>query len=231
MNEHRHHGHDHDHHDHSAPAKPGYPEHPEEEMVGQAREPAVHGDHGDYGGHWIGRVSARSFSCTAAGSSSRARGGSSGHLLPDAFVRELEALHDRVPPLSFDAIRAVVERELVGPIGGLFAEFDPEPMAAATIAQVHAARLSDGRHVVVKVRRPDLRAVIDRDTAVLGHVARLLDRAVPPLRMLDLPVMAVELRESLRREADSRLEVTSIRRFRNKLRSRRPPPPSSQRRC
>jgi ubiquinone biosynthesis protein len=138
-------------------------------------------------------------------------------LLPDAFVRELEALHDRVPPLPFDAIRAVVERELDGPIGDLFAEFDPEPMAAATIAQVHAARLSDGRHVVVKVRRPDLRAVIDRDTAVLGHVARLLDRAVPPLRMLDLPVMAVELRESLRREADFRLEVTSIRRFRDKL--------------
>src|SRR5690606_30942625 len=69
----------------------------------------------------------------------------------------------------------------------------------------------------VKVRRPDLRAVIDRDTKVLGHVARILDRAVPPLRMLDLPVMVVELRESLHREADFRREAGSIRRFRDKL--------------
>jgi ubiquinone biosynthesis protein len=54
-------------------------------------------------------------------------------------------------------------------------------MAAATVAQVHAARLPDGRHVVVKVRRPDLKPVIERDTAVPGHIARMLDRVAPPL--------------------------------------------------
>jgi ubiquinone biosynthesis protein len=138
-------------------------------------------------------------------------------MLPDAYVRELEALHDRVPPLPYESVRTILENELGQEIEAAFASFNTEPLAAATIAQVHAARLSDGREVVVKVRRPDLEAAIDRDTAVLGYVAWLADTLVPPLRPLDLPALVIEFRETLRREADFRIEARSIRRFREKL--------------
>ncbi len=139
-------------------------------------------------------------------------------LLPDAYVTELEALHDRVPPLPFETVRAVVETELGRPLDALFATFAAAPLAAATIAQVHAARLHDGREVVVKVRRPDLEAVIERDTAVLAFVAWLADAVAPPLRPLDLPALVLEFRETLRRESDFRLEAEAIRRFRHSLR-------------
>ncbi|MGK7311412.1 MAG: ABC1 kinase family protein [Candidatus Longimicrobiales bacterium M2_2A_002] len=140
-------------------------------------------------------------------------------LLPDPFVRELESLHDRVAPLAYDTVRGVVERELEGPVDELFASFDPSPLASATIAQVHSARLADGRHVVVKVRRPHLQSAVDRDTAVLAWVARAVDLLVPAARPLDLPAMVREFRDSLRREADFRLEARSIGRFRASLRS------------
>jgi ubiquinone biosynthesis protein len=138
-------------------------------------------------------------------------------LLPGTCIKELESLHDRVPALPFEVVRDVVEKELGQSVEAAFAEFDPEPLAAATIAQVHAGRLSDGTHVVVKVRRPDLDTAIDGDTAVLGYVAWLADTLVPPLRPLDLPALVIEFRESLRREADFRLEARSIQRFREKL--------------
>jgi ubiquinone biosynthesis protein len=137
-------------------------------------------------------------------------------LLPDDYVRELEALHDRTRPLPVETVREVVEREL-GPLQDRFATFDPEPLAAATIAQVHSAHLADGRHVVVKVRRPDLEATIERDTAILRRLARALEWAVPALRPVDLPAVVREFREALRREADFRLEASAIRRFRESL--------------
>lgn len=140
-------------------------------------------------------------------------------LLPDPFVRELEALHDRMAPLPYTTVREVVERELAGSVDDLFASFDPSPLASATIAQVHSAQLSDGRHVVVKVRRPNLATAVDRDTSVLAWAARAADLVIPAVRPLDLPALVREFRESLRREADFRLEARSIGRFRVSLRN------------
>lgn len=137
-------------------------------------------------------------------------------LLPAEYVRELEALHDRTPPLPVETVRQVVEREL-GPLRDRFAGFDPEPLAAATIAQVHSGHLADGRHVVIKVRRPDLEATIERGTAVLQRLARALDRVVPALRPVDLPALVREFRETLRREADFRREASAIHRFKESL--------------
>lgn len=137
-------------------------------------------------------------------------------LLPDEYVRELEALHDGTRPLPVETVREVVEREL-GPLQDRFATFVPEPLAAATIAQVHSAHLADGRHVVVKVRRPDLEATIERDTAVLQRLARGLDWVVPALRPVDLPAVVHEFRQALRREADLQREASAIRRFKESL--------------
>ena len=138
-------------------------------------------------------------------------------LLPDAYVAELERLHDRLPPMDFVAVRATVERELGGPLEQLFASFDPVPLAAATIAQVHAATLTDGRPVVVKVRRDGLDRRISQDIATLTYLAALAERFTPRLATLALVGMVREFRDSLQRETDFRLEARTIRRFREAL--------------
>lgn len=138
-------------------------------------------------------------------------------LLPPAYVEELERLHDQVRPIPFSEVRATLEAELGAPLGDLFAKFEPVPLAAATIAQVHTATLAetDGtRTVVVKVRRGGLADRIAEDTATLGYLAALAERFAPQLRALDLVGMVREFRDSLRREMDLRREADTIRRFR-----------------
>ncbi len=93
-------------------------------------------------------------------------------LVPADLAAELARLQDRVPPVPFEAVRAVVEAELGQPLEALFAAFDPEPLAAASIGQVHAATLPDGTAVVVKVRRPGVEAQAEADLALLDALAR-----------------------------------------------------------
>jgi predicted unusual protein kinase regulating ubiquinone biosynthesis (AarF/ABC1/UbiB family) len=79
-------------------------------------------------------------------------------ILPDEWVSTLSGLHDRVPPRSFKIIRRQIETELKRPLESVFAEFDQSPIASASLAQVHAARLPDGRRCAVKVQYPGMRA-------------------------------------------------------------------------
>src|ERR1017187_8912183 len=88
-------------------------------------------------------------------------------LLPAAYIDELELLHDHLPPMGIDAVRATVEAELGAPLTELFSSFSETPLAAATIAQVHEATMHEGRHVAVKVQRPGLKTVISKDIAAL----------------------------------------------------------------
>ena len=97
-------------------------------------------------------------------------------LLPADIAEELEKLQDRVPPFPGSEARAMIERAYASPLEHAFAEFDETPLAAASIAQVHSARLKDGREVVVKVLRPGIRARIERDVAVLYALAELAER-------------------------------------------------------
>jgi ubiquinone biosynthesis protein len=131
-------------------------------------------------------------------------------LLPDAYIDELELLHDQLPALGIDAVRATVEAELGAPLTTLFAEFSATPLAAATIAQVHEATLHDGRHVAVKVQRPDLEAMIATDIAALTYLVTLGENLFPRLRALDLPVSVREFASSLNRETDFSREARSI---------------------
>jgi ubiquinone biosynthesis protein len=94
-------------------------------------------------------------------------------LLPPDIADELAKLQDRVPPFSNEEARAILEAAYERPLGEVFASFDAEPLAAATIAQVHTASLKDGREVVVKVVRPGIRAKIERDLAVMYTLAEL----------------------------------------------------------
>jgi len=97
-------------------------------------------------------------------------------LLPVDIADELAKLQDRVPPFSGAVARARIEEELGSPVTRLFGSFDETPLAAASIAQVHAATLVDGREVVVKVLRPGMREVIGRDIEVLHTLAGLAER-------------------------------------------------------
>ena len=138
-------------------------------------------------------------------------------LLPAAYVAELERLHDRVPPIPIEEVRATIVRELSAEPAALFASFDETPLAAATIAQVHAATLADGRRVVVKVRRGGLAERVGEDVATLTYLAALAEHFRPDLRALDPVGMVREFRDSLRREMDLRLEGRTIGRFRAAL--------------
>jgi ubiquinone biosynthesis protein len=97
-------------------------------------------------------------------------------LLPADLANELAKLQDQVPPFPGSAARAIIERAYGRPLAEVFREFDETPLAAASIAQVHTARLPTGSEVVVKVLRPGMRAVIERDLEVLYALARLAQR-------------------------------------------------------
>jgi ubiquinone biosynthesis protein len=135
-------------------------------------------------------------------------------LLPDAYIDELELLHDQLPAMPADAVRTTVESALGAPLATLFAHFNEEPIAAATIAQVHEASLPDGRRVAVKVRRRGLEAMIATDIAALTYVVALGESMFPGLRALDLPVVVREFSESLKRETDFLREARSLALFR-----------------
>ncbi len=134
-------------------------------------------------------------------------------LLPDEYIAALQSLQDRVAP--FDAAIAMreIERSLGRPIGELFAEFDREPLAAASIAQVHRARLHDGRWVVVKVRRPDIQGQIDRDMRLANRVARLALFFLPFMWRYQPLAVIRETWANLLKETDFRQEARNIRRF------------------
>src|ERR1017187_799868 len=131
-------------------------------------------------------------------------------LLPAAYIDELELLHDHLPPMGIDAVRAMVEVELGAPLTELFSSFNETPLAAATIAQVHEAKMQDGRHVAVKVQRPGLKATISKDIAALIYLVALGEKLFPYLRALDLPVVVHEFANSLNRETDFSREARSI---------------------
>ncbi len=97
-------------------------------------------------------------------------------VLPDAWVDTLSGLHDRVPPRPFAIIRDRVERELGRPLEAVFAEFDPVPLASASLAQVHAARLHDGRRCAVKVQYPGIEGLVRADLRNLAIILRVLAR-------------------------------------------------------
>ena len=103
-------------------------------------------------------------------------------LFPDELVREFKLLRDQVAPEPFEAVRAVVEVDLGGSLESLFAEFSEEPIAAASIAQVHAARLVTGEEVVVKVQRPQVAELFRDDIAALSWLTPQPGRPHPGQR-------------------------------------------------
>jgi ubiquinone biosynthesis protein len=130
-------------------------------------------------------------------------------LLPPGVCDELATLQNRAPSEPPDGVRAVIEAEL-GPVDEVFARFDWEPLAAASIGQTHTARLPSSEEVVVKVQRPGIAEVMERDLAALGLLARLAERRTALGRSLRSGEVLDQFARSLRAELDFRGEVRSM---------------------
>lgn len=136
-------------------------------------------------------------------------------LLPAPLADELATLQDRVPPFPFAQVREIVEEELGRPIADLFDAFDPNPVAAASIAQVHrAVWRKTGETVAVKVRRPDVLEKIQLDRALLLAFARWGERWFPSLRLAALEQAVARFCEAAEKQAHLRVEAQNNRRFR-----------------
>lgn len=98
------------------------------------------------------------------------------------WIAEFEKLHSHVPAVAFDVLLPQLREDLGGEPQDVFARFDVEPLAAASIAQVHRAQLKDGTEVVVKIRRPGITEVIEADLRLLGHLAALVEAEMPSLK-------------------------------------------------
>jgi ubiquinone biosynthesis protein len=130
-------------------------------------------------------------------------------LLPRDIADELEKLQDRVPPFSGVEAKRIVEEAYGRPVTEAFAQFDDQPLAAATIAQVHAATLKDGKEVVVKVVRPGIRALIERDIEVMRALAELADRYWPQAERLRPAELVREYEKTILDELDLMREAAN----------------------
>jgi len=120
-------------------------------------------------------------------------------LLPDVYIEELGKLVDEVPPFPFTEVERIVREDLAE---GTLARLEPEPLAAASIAQIHEAVLSDGRDVVLKVRRPGIVEHVDLDLDVIRSTVKLLDKRSETAQALQLRALTEELEVHLRSELD-----------------------------
>ncbi|MDY7104266.1 MAG: AarF/ABC1/UbiB kinase family protein [Actinomycetota bacterium] len=142
---------------------------------------------------------------------------SSPGLFPEVAATEFRSLLDEVPTIPTREVHRIVERALGRPLEVAFASFDDEPLAAASIAQVHRARLADGADVVVKVRRPGLRHKVARDTRILRVLASLLGRARGVGQMMNPVAIVDDFAATLRYELDFRNEARWMAEFRANL--------------
>lgn len=134
-------------------------------------------------------------------------------ILPHSITDELAELQDEVSPEPFDSLRPTIEAELGGRLEDLFAWMDPEPLASASLGQVHRAHLKSGEAVVVKVQRPDIRALVEVDLSALMKAIGWLKRYRPISRRADLDALYREFSRTLWEELDYEAEAGNARRF------------------
>ncbi len=131
-------------------------------------------------------------------------------LFPAELVEEFRKCRDQVRPETFATVRSVVEADLGAPLESTFAEFDPVPLASASIAQVHSARLATGEEVVVKVQRPTIRTQVHRDLKVMSWLAPFLVGRIPIAALANPPALVELFAETIGEELDFRLEAENM---------------------
>jgi ubiquinone biosynthesis protein len=131
-------------------------------------------------------------------------------IFPEELVSEFKLLRDHVPAESFDTVRTIVEADLGRPLTAIFKEFATEPLAAASIAQVHAATLVTGEPVVVKVQRPTVAEFVRRDLSVMSWMAPALVGRIPVAALANPPALVQLFAETIVEELDFRLEADNM---------------------
>ena len=131
-------------------------------------------------------------------------------LLPGPYLDALERLQDHIEPFPYEEVERIVSGELGVRLSKAFADFDTTPLAAASLSQVHKATMRDGREVVLKVQRPDIRDLIVGDLEALGEIAHFLDQHTELGRRYEFDNMLVQLRKSLLRELDFTIEANNL---------------------
>jgi ubiquinone biosynthesis protein len=134
-------------------------------------------------------------------------------LIPDNILIELRKLQDKVPGISFSEVKSQVEASLEIPLAEAFAEFSSEPIAAASISQVHRARLHDGREVAVKVQRPHIEAEIATDIDIMFTLAELATKHISELEPYQPALLVREFAKNIHMELDFYIEGRNIDRF------------------
>lgn len=134
-------------------------------------------------------------------------------IVPPAVAAELSKLTGQVPPVPYEAAKTVVETDLGRPLAKLFKKFDKEPFAAGSLAQVYRAVLPDNTRVAVKVQRPGVKPLIEKDIRVLGMLARLAEKRLPEWRAYRPLKLVEEFADTIRRELDFGVEAVHAKRF------------------
>ncbi|MGE0764153.1 MAG: ABC1 kinase family protein [Bdellovibrionales bacterium] len=134
-------------------------------------------------------------------------------LVPPDFLEEFRKLHDQVPTVAFSEIERVISNHFGKELSEVFIEFEQQPLGAASIAQVHRARLKNGQAVVVKVQRPGIEKVIGEDLVLLQFLAQVLDRYVPQVKPFNPIGVVEEFAKTLAMETNFVIEANNIRRF------------------
>jgi len=133
-------------------------------------------------------------------------------LFPPEVIEQLRSLQDKIPPFGVRKVRRIIEADFGKPVSSLFAEFDDKPVAAASVAQVHRARLTDGREVAVKVLRPGVRRQVERDQVILLWFAHVI--AIHPTWRKSDPVGHTRhFIEAIHEQTDLKIEAANYERF------------------
>ena len=138
-------------------------------------------------------------------------------LIPIRLCFELEKLQDKISPFKYEKVEDQIKRAFNQPISEIFSQFSKKPQAAASLAQVHAAKLKNGTKVVVKVQRPGIEKTIKKDIRILYELAKLADKYVEEVRVYNPIGLIDEFKKSILKEIDFAREANNIRRFRRQF--------------
>ncbi len=135
-------------------------------------------------------------------------------MLPEPLIKEFEKLQDKVPPFSYQEVRRIIKEESGLELEEIYAEFNVEPLASASIGQVHMAKLHNGDKVVVKIQRPEAQEAIERDLTILADIVRRADRYLKRQGVLNAGDVVRVFERSMTRELDYSNEARNIQKFR-----------------
>lgn len=140
-------------------------------------------------------------------------------LLPEAIIQELVKLQDQVPPFPAEEARRILEEELRQPLAEVLQSFDETPLAAASIGQVHRARLTTGESVAIKIQRPGIAPVIELDLDILQHLTTLANKRWSWVSRYQIPQMVQEFARSIRAELDYGIEARNMEKIRRQFKA------------